>query len=474
MWRQLAATLAILLTVAITGCSGNQAVSPAGPVQPEVPPEPGPVVVEPVVPPAPPPAKLPEPAPGPAPEPSPGPRVVAEGKDLRILGTGEFRALHWAPGGEIALLQTDSGLFALRPDAAELRLLASWQSDWFVGWAGPDAALMMRWERDRHEVGALSLETGAWRPLASLVGRAQVQICQNGPDWLWVDVQMVRQGGAGSREIGAVYRTPADLISAWAKSEGTDPLSGDLVMERGAILGRLADGSCLLDAMDQRLLLARPTGELQTLTDRFTLPEITADGRGVLWREEAGECPECIEIGPGVPFQRLVWWRLDGERLTADVGSPRVLSPLLSPDGQRLVIGHLAYDRADGAIGVLGDAGFDRGQVRAPALVPVGWLGETLLAAPAGPERWRDRSPILRAEDGAKVGEQLAVGFDGSLLIDMGGESWYLGAGGASLRVRDLEGEVQLLGEYQPQAPYVVVRHGGQIRLLAAAGRPTR
>jgi hypothetical protein len=463
MWRRLAASLAILLTVAVTGCKGNQAAPSVGPVQPGVP-EPGPVVVEPVVPPAPPPVTPPK-----APSEDLAPKIVAEGEDLRLVGIGEFRALRWAPGGETALLQTDSGLLALRPEGAELRPLARWQSDWFVGWAGPDAAVMIRWERDLHEVGELSLATGAWRPLASLVGRARVQICQNGTDWLWVDVQTVRSGGAGSREIGAVYRTPADLISAWAKSEGTDPLTGDLVMERGAILGRLADGSCLLDAMDQRLLLARSTGELQTLTDRFTWPEITADGRGVLWREEAGECPDCIEIGPGVPFQRLVWWRLDGEVLTADVGSPRVLSPLLSPDGQRLVIGHLAYDRADGAIGVLGDAGFDRGEVGAPALVPVGWLGETLLAAPAGPERWRDRSPVLRAEDGAEVGEQLAVGLDGSLLIDVGGENWYLGPGGASLRVRDVEGDVQLLGEYQPEAPYVTVRRGSEIWLLRTA-----
>jgi hypothetical protein len=398
--------------------------------------------------------------------------VAAVGDDLRLIGLSPIRVLGWAPGSEAALLQAPSGLYALRPGKPELQHLADWQPDQFIGWAGANQALLIRWDRENHEAGQLSLATGTWRPLASLPGR-RVQICQNGSDWLWVDVQTERSGGAGSRSIGPVYRTPADAIPFGVGARGTPaPLAGDRVLERGALLGRLADGSCLLDDMDQRLLLARPTGELQVLTDSFALPRVAGDGRGVIWREEAGPCPECIELGPGVPFGRLVWWRLDGAKLIADVGTPRVLTPLLSPDGERLVIGHRTMDGKSGAIGVLSAAGFVKGADRTPPLVPAGWMGAELLAHPAGPERWRERSPIYRAADGAQVAEALAEGSDDSLLIDKGGETWFLAGGGAGFQVRSLGGDLQLLGQYQPEGAYAAVRKGDSVWLLRLGESP--
>ncbi len=199
---------------------------------------------------------------------------------------------------------------------------------------------------------------------------------------------------------------------------------------------------------------------------------MTRDGRGVIWLEGAGDCSDCVELGPGVPFQRLTWWRLDGKKLTADLGRPQVISFLLSPDGERLIIGHREFKGSGGAISVLSPEGFNAGKVLTPALVPAGWMGSALLAQPAGPERWNARSPLLRAEDGEQVAEWLTSSVNGSLLIDVNGQVRYLTPEGASYRLSHpepfLKGEqgVHMLGIYQPQAPYVSVRQDDGLLLV--------
>lgn len=428
-----------LLALVLTGCTATP------------PPAPGP---------APAPALDATPAPPPAaaapPRPS-GPAVVPDGAGLRLVGIPAVNFVDWAPGGQAALVHAAPSLYRLRLDTRELAPLEL-GSVQMLGWAGPAAALLVRWSSPAPVVGELSLLTGEWRPLARVPGR--VQICQNGAHWLWVHVQSVRQGGAGSREIGPVYRTPAP------QPEGARvpvPLAGEPVLARGALLGRLADGSCLLDGLDGRLLLLRPGGAWQTLATAFNLPAVTRDGRGVVWLEQAGACPDCIEVGPGVPFQRLEWWRLDGQRLTADLGAPQVITFLLAPDGEALVIGHRQFQGDAGAISVLGPEGLRPGAPRSPALVPAGWLGSDLLAQPAGPERWNFRSPVFRAADGQQVAEWLASDGNGSLLIHMDGGVRYLTPTGAAHRLSPPEPflaggrGIQGLGPYQPQAPYMAV-----------------
>lgn len=453
--RRIDALLGMLLALALTGCIAKKPPVPDSAPAPSIPP-PG-VPARPVAPAAPPKPK--EPA------------VLKDGLALRLVGIQDAKFVDWAPSGKTALVEASPALYRLRLDTQEVHPMPDLGSVQKMGWAGPDEALLVRWSADVPAVGELSLLTGEWRPLAGVSGR--LQICQSSSHWVWVDVNVVRQGGAGSLEIGAVYRTPAPKP---AESGAPKPLDGKRVLERGALLGRLADGSCLLDGLDQRLMLLRPNGDLQIISKTFSLPEVTRDGRGVIWLEKAGRCPDCIELGPGVPFQHVVWWRLDGKKLTANLGRPQVISFLLSPDGERLIIGHRDYKGSGGAISVLSSEGFQPGKVRTPALVPVGWMGSDLLAQPAGPERWTYRSPIFRVEDGKQVAEWLASGVNGSLMIDVKGEVRYLTPEGAAYRLSHPEpflagGQgVHALGIYQPQAPYVSVPQGDGLLLVRLEG----
>ena len=447
--RRSDATLVTLLALALAGCAARQ---PPVPAPPPVPPSPE-ASAPPVT------SELP-------PKPQ-GPAVVKDGSALRLVGIGDAKFVDWVPSGQTALVEASPALYRLRLDTRELHPMPDLGSVQNMGWAGPDAALLIRWSGDAPALGELSLLTGEWRPLARVSGR--VQLCQSGSHWVWVDVKVVRQGGAGGREIGAVYRAPVPKPTAGSAPQ---PLDGKQVLEQGALLGRLADGSCLLDGLDQRLRLLRPDGDLQTIAEGFSLPEVTRDGRGVIWLEGAGDCSDCVELGPGVPFQRLTWWRLDGKKLTADLGRPQVISFLLSPDGERLIIGHREFKGSGGAISVLSPEGFNAGKVLTPALVPAGWMGSALLAQPAGPERWNARSPLLRAEDGEQVAEWLTSSVNGSLLIDVNGQVRYLTPEGASYRLSHpepfLKGEqgVHMLGIYQPQAPYVSVRQDDGLLLV--------
>ena len=324
--RRSDATLVTLLALALAGCAARQ---PPVPAPPPVPPSPE-ASAPPVT------SELP-------PKPQ-GPAVVNDGSALRLVGIGDAKFVDWAPSGQTALVEASPALYRLRLDTRELHPMPDLGSVQNMGWAGPDAALLIRWSGDAPALGELSLLTGEWRPLARVSGR--VQLCQSGSHWVWVDVKVVRQGGAGGREIGAVYRAPVPKPTAGSAPQ---PLDGKQVLEQGALLGRLADGSCLLDGLDQRLRLLRPDGDLQTIAEGFSLPEVTRDGRGVIWLEGAGDCSDCVELGPGVPFQRLTWWRLDGKKLTADLCRPQVISFLLSPDGERLIIGQVRYLTPEGA-----------------------------------------------------------------------------------------------------------------------------
>ncbi|MFZ5815923.1 MAG: hypothetical protein ACOY93_11540 [Bacillota bacterium] len=434
--------LFLLLALAVGGCAARE---PA--VSDPVPPPPLPAPEAPVQP------ASPEPPPAPA-----GPRVLQEGTALRLAGLQHPTHVDWAPSGQTALISASPVPYRLDLARQELHPLPDLGTVQQLGWAGPDELLLVRWNGQAAPVGTLSLRSGAWRPLATVPG--QVQICQSGSHWVWVQVSTVRQGGAGYREIGAVYRTPVPEPDPAGEPK---PLGGALALERGALLGRLADGSCLLDGVDQRLLLLRPSGELQPIAEGFALPRVTRDGRGVVWLEEAGDCPGCIELGPGVPFRRLVWWRLDGKRLEADLGRPQVIDFLLAPDGERLMIGHRNFEGESGAISTLGPEGFQPGEVRSPALVPAGWMGADLLAQAAGPEGWRFRSPLLRASDGRQVAERLNSSADGGLLIELESEVRYLTPEGAVHRLshpepfrRDGQG-IQVLGLHHPQVPYLAV-----------------
>lgn len=444
--------------VALAGCAARPAPPP--PASPALPPLP--------------PAEAPSPPPPPPPPPAPGrSAVVKDGIGLCLTGIPNAQLLDWAPSGKTALITASPLLYRLRLDPLSLESLPDLGSIQNMGWAGPDEALLIRWSGEAPAVGTLSLATGEWRPLARATG--PMSICQSGSHWVWVRVTKVRQGGAGARDIGAVYRAPAP---GPAQADPTKPLGGTQVLAEGALLGRLADGSCLLDGMDRRLLLLRPNGDLQTLSEEFSLPRVTEDGRGVTWMQNAGDCAECIEIGQGVPFQRLIWWRLDGKQLMADLGTPQVISYLLSPDGASMVIGHRDFNATRGAFSKLGAEGFRPGQVGTPALVPTGWLGPDLLAQTAGPERWKHRSPVFRVKDGAQVGEWLTSGVNGGQLLDMQGEVRFVSPEGAVYRLSHPE-QVRAgvpgahgLGIYQPQAPYLTVRQDDGLLLVRLEAAP--
>ncbi|MGE5673882.1 MAG: hypothetical protein ACM3XM_08335 [Mycobacterium leprae] len=401
---------------------------------------------------------------------APAPKVVKEGASLRLVGLPNVESVRWAPSGQTALV----GGYRLRLDTLELTAVPPEGTGMHLGWSGPNEALLFHWDKDGTSIGELSLQTGEVRTLATVPSRHTVSLCQSGADWVWVEVQAVRQGGAGAREIGAVYRTPAP-----SPAIGSAPLAlgGEKVMARGALLGRLADGSCLLDDLEQQLFLARPSGALEKIAQGFALPQITRDGRGVTWREgEEGECADCIELGSGVPFQRLAWWRLDGPKLTADLGKPQRMTVLQSPDGKRLIIGHRVTGEAGAAISVLSAAGFQRGEVRSPALEPLGWMGTDLLLHAAAPEGWTYGSPILRAADGAHVADWLTMSYDGSLVVRVNGEVRYLTPDGTSYRLANAEpfpatgGGITPVSEYQAGVPYVAVRQadGGLLIRLEA------
>lgn len=401
------------------------------------------------------------------PTPEEAPIIKQEGAGYRLTGLPNGNFINWAPSGRTGLVEAAPGLYRLRLDTLELRLLPELGSLQMLGWAGPDTALMARWSGEVPTVGELALTTGAWRPLASV--SHPVAICQSGEGhWVWVDVTAVRQGGTATREIGTVYRTPVP-----APTGPPAPLAGEQVLDRGALLGRLADGSCLLDAMDGRLMLVRPDGALQTLTaEAFFIPEVTRDGRGVVWRDRPGVCTECIEAGYG-PFARLTWWRLDGTKLTADLGAPQEITYLLSPDGERLVIGHGLVGGIKGAISELSSKGFQPGAPREPALLPAGWLGADLLTQPAGLSRWAYQSPIYRAADGAQVAEWLTSGVNGSLLIQIDGGVRFLAPDGQVFRLSQPVPQLQgthALGIFQPQAPYLSVRDGDDLLLIRLEG----
>jgi hypothetical protein len=452
--RRMKALLALILALSLVACTAKQPTVPnPAPPAPSQPPA-APTTPEP-------PASATPPTPK-------GPAVVKDGSAYRLVGLGDANFVNWAPSGQTALVEASPALYRLRLDTAELHSLRDLGSVQMMGWAGPDTALLVRWSGESPAIGQLSLLTGEWRPLARV--SRQVAICQSTDHWVWVDITEVRQGGAGSREIGKVYRT---AVPEPPQSGAIPPLGGTPVLAKGALLGRLADGSCLLDGLDQRLLLLRPGGDLQTIAEGFALPRVTPDGRGVTWLKEAGDCPDCIEMGSGVPFRLLTWWRLDGKTLKADLGSPQVISLLLSPDGERLIIGHRDYEGKAGAIGSLSAGeGFKPGPRTSQPLVPVGWMGADLLAQADGPERWQSRSPIYRVTDSAQIGQWVTSGVGGGLLVEINGELRYLAPEGAAYRLSHPEPfrsgglGVYALGMYQPQAPYVTVRQADGLLLV--------
>ena len=156
-----------------------------------------------------------------------GPAVVKDGSALRLVGIGDAKFVDWVPSGQTALVEASPALYRLRLDTRELHPMPDLGSVQNMGWAGPDAALLIRWSGDAPALGELSLLTGEWRPLARVSGR--VQLCQSGSHWVWVDVKVVRQGGAGGREIGAVYRAPVPKPAAGSAPQ---PLDGKQVLEQ--------------------------------------------------------------------------------------------------------------------------------------------------------------------------------------------------------------------------------------------------
>jgi hypothetical protein len=232
---------------------------------------------------------------------------------IRLAGLGSVDRIYWAPGGQTALILAARGYFRLRPDTLELH--AAFIRGSVVGWAGPDTALVTHWVATKAAVGEYDLLSGEWRPVAWVP--AQIELCQSDSHWTWVDVVMVRQGGAACREIGPVYRTPAQRPAA----------------------GRVED--------------------LQTLTDKFALPEV-------------------------------------------------------SPDGRSLAIGHRDPEGTAGAISTLSADEFVPGRRLDPARVSTGWMGDTLLTRAFWPYAERDKRPVFR-DDGAEVGEWLALYEDGGL-----------------------------------------------------------